>query len=88
MKRYSIILLFYAFIFPSFQYTIDEESKEPLSNFKFGKDYAIQKIGKDQRRPVIDGVLDDFIWQDIVPIKDFIQRDPNIFDNPTFKTEV
>ena len=88
MKKYSIILLFYTFIFPSFQYIIDQESEEPLSNFKFGKNYAIQKIENHQKKPIIDGVLDDFIWQDIIPIEDFIQRDPNIFENPTFKTEV
>ena len=34
MKKYSIILLFYTFIFPSFQYIIDQESEEPTTGTK------------------------------------------------------
>ena len=60
MKKYSIILLFYTFIFPSFQYIIDQESEEPLSNFKFGE-YLI-KPTNSKAAPITFVISKKSLW--------------------------
>jgi hypothetical protein len=38
--------------------------------------------------PVIDGVLDDPVWQTAVPLTDLVQRRPNEGEDPTQRTEI
>ena len=65
---------------------------EPLIDYKQNKTYQIFKISSNDglKAPIIDGVLDDDIWtnKNIITIEDFIQQEPNLNHNPTYKTEV
>ena len=38
--------------------------------------------------PAIDGALDDAVWQNAVPIKDFTQQEPIAGSKPSFQTDV
>ena len=65
---------------------------EPLIDYKQNKTYQIFKISSNDglTAPIIDGVLDDDIWtnKNIITIEDFVQQEPNLNHNPTYKTEV
>lgn len=38
--------------------------------------------------PILDGRLDDLVWQTAPVSADFLQRDPNDGDEPTERTEI
>ena len=54
----------------------------------------IQKKNKNisivytENSPVIDGIIDKEIWDNIKPISDFLQEDPIPMSNPSSLTEV
>lgn len=48
----------------------------------------IAQAARVDRRPALDGTLDDPLWQQAEPISDFRQREPFEGANPTEKTEV
>ena len=58
---------------------------EPYEIEKKSKEYYIKK---NQKSPKIDGVLDVLEWSGIIPITDFLQKDPDNLKLPTEKTEV
>ena len=39
-------------------------------------------------QPLIDGKLDDAVWNFAIPNSDFLQQEPKAGDKPTFKTEI
>ena len=61
---------------------------EPLIDYKKNKNYQIQKIDNNVIAPEIDGNLNDLAWEEVPIINDFIQQEPNLNSNPTYKTEV
>ena len=58
---------------------------EPFASYKKGKTAVINYV---EEGPEIDGIENDEIWQDAVPISDFIQIDPHNLSDPSEKTEV
>ena len=62
-----------------------QADQEPFYNQKIDKVYFIQYT---ENKPIMDGILNDAIWEKIIPIKDFTQEEPNNLDSPTEKTEV
>ena len=62
-----------------------ESTFEPFLDEKIGKEHYIQITSSS---PLIDGVLDDECWQDVIPITDFIQEEPGNGDEPSEKNIV
>ena len=52
------------------------------------QDVRIARANRVQSGPVIDGILDDTVWQGVEPINDFIQSDPLEGQPATERTEV
>jgi len=51
-------------------------------------DYPVVTAHTTDQQPRIDGVLDDSVWDEAVPITDFLQRDPVLGAPATERTEV
>jgi len=80
-------LIFYSLLFSN-NFLISSEKKiEPFHDYKKNKNYRMHKIIKSNA-PIIDGNLNDLIWNESILMEDFIQQDPNIFSEPSFKTAV
>ena len=45
-------------------------------------------VSYSKHAPIIDGVMDKFIWEDVNPISDFLQEDPIPMSDPSALTEV
>ena len=58
---------------------------EPYEIEKKSKEYYIKK---NQKSPKIDGVLDVLEWSGIIPITDFLQKDPDNLKLPTEKNQL
>lgn len=80
MKRISIITLLFVFVF---QYAVI--AQETL-NQNPKKVYTTESI-EGKKAPVIDGVLDDAIWNQIGWGDDFIENEPDENTPPTFQTQ-
>ena len=64
---------------------LSQLENEPFDEEKKKKIFYIQATNE---APKIDGKLNESLWQNIEPIKDFIQEYPYNMENPSEKTEV
>ena len=69
--RLKFNIIFIGLFFTYFVLGMDEY--EPLSKYKKGK---IAEIVFVNETPIIDGVANEEIWNQAIPITDFIQLDP------------
>jgi hypothetical protein len=80
-------IILYSILFSNDSLIGNKKKMEPFYEYKQNKNYKMKKIIKSNA-PIIDGNLNDLIWDESTSIEDFIQQDPNIFSDPTFKTDV
>ena len=82
-KNCKYIIFFLSFItFLIAKVNLDE----PFSNFKSDKNYY--PVKNIDSKILIDGKLNEAIWDSLKIIDDFMQIDPNIFSLPSQKTSV
>ena len=81
-RRTTITLVFLS---PFLCGLFSQTQNEPFSDEKAGKEYYIQRAIE---KPKIDGNLNAPCWDQIIPITDFVQEEPDNMAEPTEKTKV
>ena len=85
VQHFILYAAFVLLFFPRFHAAV-AGSKEPDYPEKRGK--VIHAVYCNPEPPVIDGRLDDAIWQEITPVTDFVQTEPEEGAPPSEKTEL
>lgn len=76
-----------ASVSPTSETTINLKSTDPVSPSRFVKKDAPVRIPKVESAPLIDGKLDDAVWQNAALFGEFLQTQPGDNSAPTHPTE-
>lgn len=83
MKKFIIPFLIYSTILAGAPSSTTRGIVEDFSQLK----YKVAMATRTQRPPVIDGVIDDPVWEQATLINEFLQHEPYNLEAPTVQTE-